>query len=222
MVQNKGVRPSKTATRGIGYQTMADRVYQFKITLLEISPKIWRRIQVPEKYSFWDLHVAIQDAMGWQDKHLHLFKIKRKRAHKHAHIGIPDDEMFDDEPKVQPSWEMGIRTHFNDLGIEAIYEYDFGDGWIHKILLEGYMVKKRGIKYPHCIGGKRACPPEDCGGVFGYHQLLEILSDKKHSDYQEMVNWLGGEYNPEFFDPEIVRFDNPKKRWRMAFLDPSL
>ena len=201
---------------------MADRVYQFKITLQEISPKIWRRIQVPEKYSFWDLHVAIQDAMGWQDCHLHEFKIKRKHGQKYVHIGIPRDRMYEDEPEVLPGWDVRMWTHFNDLGVEATYEYDFGDNWVHKVLLEAYTLKEKGVKYPRCIEGERACPPEDCGGVFGYSELLEVISDTNHSDYNDMINWLGGEYDPEHFDPSAVSFDSPKKRWRMAFSDPSL
>jgi len=199
---------------------MTDRVYQFKISLEEISPKIWRRIQVPAKYTFWDLHVAIQDAMGWYDKHLHVFRIKRKHGQKIVHIGIPDDMKYEDTPEIHPGWEVSMWAHFNDLGVEAIYEYDFGDSWIHKVLLEGYLIKKKGIKYPRCIEGARACPPEDCGGIFGYSELLETLSNPKRSDYNALIEWLGGDFDSEHFDAEMVKFDSPKKRWRRAFSEP--
>lgn len=193
-------------------------VYQFKITLEDISPEIWRRILVPPDYTFWDLHVAIQDAMGWHDSHLHVFRIRRKHARNFVEIGIPYEDSYE-EDTILPGWQVEILTFFNDLGIAAEYEYDFGDSWKHLVLLEGYMVREKGVKYPCCIGGERACPPEDCGGVSGYYHLLEIMSDPTHEEYEEMIEWLGRKYDPEDFNPQRVRFDNPKRRWEIAFLE---
>ena len=196
-------------------------VYQFRIELSEIEPTIWRVIQVPSEYSFWDLHVAIQDAMGWLDYHLHAFHVRMPGKKKDTEIGIPDDESFDHE--VLPGWKISITTYFTEPGKLAIYDYDFGDGWSHRVLLEAMLLKEKGAKYPRCIAGERACPPEDCGGVPGYYQLREILADPDHSEYQDYIDWLKGHaknyypYEPSRFNPDEVEFWDPKKRWKMAF-----
>jgi hypothetical protein len=196
---------------------MADSVYQFKITMKDIKPIIWRRILVPETYNFWDLHVAIQDAMGWLDYHLHVFRIRRKHAHSVTEIGIPDEDRFGDIPEMLAGWEIPISSYFNDIGVRAEYEYDFGDCWEHEIVFEGILLKEKNEKYPKCIDGARACPPEDCGGVPGYYNLLEILSDPDNEEYEDMMAWLGEKYDPDEFSAEKVKFDNPKKRWDHAF-----
>ncbi len=104
-------------------------VLQFKIELPEILPLIWRRILVPSDYNFWDLHVAIQDSMGWLDYHLHHFEIKGKGKKKEERIGITDFDRFDDLPEVFPGWEIPVLNYFNDLGVTAKYLYDYGDSW---------------------------------------------------------------------------------------------
>jgi len=196
---------------------MPKRIYQYKIELEGITPTIWRRIQVPEDYSFWDLHVAIQDAIGWLDYHLHLFLIRRKHSRVATQIGIPDDYAFEGSPEILPGWEIPISDYFHDVGITADYEYDFGDGWRHKVLLEGILLREKGHKYPRCIDGARACPPEDCGGVHGYSRLLEVLADPDDEEHESMLEWLGGKYDPQKFVPGKVKFDNPKQRWKRAF-----
>jgi len=198
---------------------MANRVFQFKIQLKEITPTIWRRILVPERYSFWELHVAIQDAMGWLDYHLHLFRIRRKHAHSFTIIGIPDEDGFGDGPEITPGWEVPLSDFLYDVGTTFGYEYDFGDSWEHEVIHEGILLKEKGVRYPVCIGGARACPPEDCGGVPGYDQMLDIISDPTHEEYEDMLTWLGGEYDPEEFTPSKVKFDNPSKRWRQSFME---
>ena len=196
---------------------MTNRVYQYLIALKDITPTIWRRILVPESYSFWDLHVAIQDAFGWLDYHLHIFRIRPKHAHKILELGIPNIDRFDDEPEILPDWEYSIEFYFSEIGKNCEYEYDFGDGWLHEVLLEGILLREKDQKYPKCISGARACPPEDCGGVRGYENLLKTLSNPEDDEYEEMITWLGGKYNPEEFDPDKIIFDNPKVRWRKAF-----
>ena len=196
---------------------MENRVYQFKIQLKEITPAIWRRILVPETYNFWDLHVAIQDSMGWFDCHLHVFRIRTDSSLSFIEIGIPNEDRFEDEPEIIPGWEIPISRYFNDVGVTSEYEYDFGDGWEHDVNLEGILQKEKGTKYPKCIDGSRACPPEDCGGVPGYYYLLEVISNPRHEEYEEMITWLGGKYDPEEFNPDEIKFDNPKKRWEHAF-----
>lgn len=189
-----------------------DQVYQFKITLDGIRPPIWRRIQVPETYSFWDLHVAIQDVMGWLDYHLHEFGIVNPGTGMRAEIGIPDGEIG-----ILAGWKHKIADYFTVENKSAFYQYDFGDSWEHKILLEKILPREKGVKYPICIKGKRACPPEDCGGIWGYVELLEILGDPDHEEHESMKEWVGGELNPERFDPKQVHFDNPDVRRKNLF-----
>lgn len=199
-------------------------VFQFRISLQDITPDIWRRIQVPENYSFWDLHVAIQDSMGWLDYHLHQFKIDTA-TNETITIGIPPDDFDDDDEYTEPGWKVRIAKYFKRPGDSAYYEYDFGDNWAHEILFEGILLAEKGVKYPQCIAGERACPPEDCHGAYGYERLLEILADRSHEEYREMVEWLKGHaknyypFKPEHFDPKKVRFDDPHERWNKAFPD---
>ena len=195
-----------------------DQVYQFRIELLDITPAIWRRIQVPANYNFWDLHVAIQDSMGWNDCHLHHFEIRGKGKRNEVRIGIPDFEGYGDLPEVFPGWEIFMFAYFNDLGVEAKYEYDYGDGWIHIVKLEGYMHKEKGVKYPLCIDGDRSCPPEDCGGPPGYNHVVKVLSDPKNNEYKHYMAWTGGNWKPDKFNVKKVKFDDPYKRWENAFL----
>ena len=196
----------------------SDNVYQFKVTLKGIRPPIWRRMHVPENYTFWDLHVAIQDAMGWFDYHLHEFLIVNPSTGQKERIGILlEDTGFDEEPI--PGWERKIIRYFSMENPKAEYIYDFGDSWEHSITLEKILSRKRDTQYPVCIKGKRACPPEDCGGVWGYTNLLEILSDPENEEYEEWKEWLGEDFDPEHFDAKAVHFDDPKKRWNYAFGD---
>ena len=207
------------------------RVMQFRVELQDISPKIWRRIQVNSDCNFWDLHVAIQDAMGWLDYHLHHFEIKGKRKRKEVHIGIPDFHGLGGLQEVFPGWEVPVKDHFNDIGVTANYMYDYGDDWLHTVILEGYILKEE-IEYPVCLAGARACPPEDCGGTYGYGNLLKTLNGRNHEDYEEykesfdaeyeeIREWLGPDWEPEKFNLSDVRFFNPYSRFYNAFIKPS-
>lgn len=194
-----------------------NRIYQFKISLQGIAPAIWRRIQVAEDYSFWDLHVAIQDAMGWLDCHLHLFRVHREHVPVAIEIGIPDDFAIEGDPEIYAGWEAPVSDLFYTVGDTADYIYDFGDDWHHEILLEGILLREGRKKYPRCIDGAGACPPEDCGGIHGYRHMLEILANPDDEEHLEMLEWLGGNYDPLAFNPGKVKFDNPAKRWKTAF-----
>jgi hypothetical protein len=183
-----------------------DNVYQFKIILRDTNPSVWRRIQVPENYTFWDLHVAIQDAMGWEDYHLHEFRLKDPITGKEGYIGIPDEE--DEFPlsyELLTGWEQKISNWFSMQNKRAYYIYDFGDGWEHDVILEKILPRDKNINYPVCIDGERACPPEDCGSIPGYEDICQ----GKH-EFQEEYK----DYHPEHFDPKEVYFDNPKERLR--------
>ena len=193
--------------------------YQFKVSLKEIEPTIWRRMEVQASYSFWDLHVAIQDAMGWLDYHLHVFRVPDPETGEIDEIGIPDEEPFEDDLVSLPGWEIPLAEYFLKPGDRADYEYDFGDGWEHEIVLEKIQSRVPKTKYPRCLDGARACPPEDCGGIGGYESMLEIIFDPSHEEHESTMTWLGGSFNPESFDPKKVKFDNPRKRWNIAFLE---
>lgn len=193
------------------------QAFLFRVELQNISPQIWREILVPSSYSFWDLHVAIQDSMGWLDYHLHAFRLQDPETGEALEIGIPDDEWSPDGGRVIAGWQTPIRSYLNAAGQTVIYDYDFGDGWSHRIELREIVPLEPGARYPKCVGGERACPPEDCGGIWGYENLLEAISDPAHEEHDSILEWLGGEFDPERFDPATVKFDDPKKRWRLAF-----
>jgi hypothetical protein len=192
-----------------------DHIFQFRITLNYIKPDIWRVIQVPETYSFWDLHIAIQDAMGWQDCHLHEFILNHPSAGKKIRIGIPPEEITDDE--TMPGWKEKIADYFPGGDLSIIYTYDFGDNWRHTITLEKILPREEKQVYPRCIAGERACPPEDCGSIPGYEDILKILDHPDDEEYEETMEWLGGKYDPEHFEPAEVHFDDPEKRFKDSF-----
>lgn len=192
-------------------------IYQFKITLKDISPPIWRRIQVPSTYTFWDLHVAIQDAMGWLDCHLHEFRIRAKTGETLV-FGIPseDDDFLLTDERALPGWKHKISKYEEIIPSTFVYAYDFGDDWRHKIDFEEVKPAEPGVAYPRCIKGKRACPPEDSGGAWRYPDLLDVLADPEHPEHEDTVQWIeaqkGDIFDPEHFDPAEVEFDDPKER----------
>jgi len=187
-------------------------VFQLKIELLGIEPAIWRRIQVPDSYNFWDLHVAIQDAMGWSDYHLHSFNI----VGSSVTIGIPDPN-GEDPPDFRPGWEVKLGEFFSHFSPLGLYEYDFGDSWMHEVRFEDVYEAKPGVAYPRCLDGARHCPPEDCGGVSGYEDFLRAIADPSDPEHDMYLQWISGAFDPEEFDPAKVNFDDPAERWRLSF-----
>ncbi|AMV32063.1 Plasmid pRiA4b ORF-3-like protein [Pirellula sp. SH-Sr6A] len=173
-------------------------IYQFKITLLGTNPPIWRRIQV-EECTLDKLHEHIQTAMGWTNSHLHRFDIEGKR------YGDPEllDDGFEDFECVD-STKTNLSRVLPKTGkrFGFKYKYDFGDGWEHEILFEGTPAADPKLKYPLCLEGERACPPEDCGGVWGYDELLEAICSPKHDQHEDMLEWIGGKFDSEDFDPK--------------------
>lgn len=197
--------------------TETDKVYYFEVTLREVEPPVWRSILVPGNSSFWDLHVAIQDAMGWDDYHLHEFEIINPATGQTDRIGIPDTEYLDEERPVLPDREVRISDYFSPENAAATYTYDFGDDWVHAVTLRDILDRNPQMAYPRCTGGARACPPEDCGGPWGYQDFLMAINDPGHEEHGLMLEWIGGSFDPEAFDAGEVSFDDPGERWRIAF-----
>ncbi|MGI6544727.1 MAG: plasmid pRiA4b ORF-3 family protein [Limnochordia bacterium] len=194
---------------------------QFLVVLCETDPLIWRRIQVPSHYSFWDLHVAIQDAMGWKDYHLHEFQVARPaklRGRRIEFVGIPGADPYEDR-HMRPGWKVWLADYFDGDAQPVIYTYDFGDNWRHVIHYETFAVVDPSRSYPCCVGGARRCPPEDCGGIRGYREFLEAIADPTHPEHESYLEWVGGSYDPDDFDPDAVTFDDPHDRWMIAFSD---
>lgn len=192
------------------------KIYQFKVVLIGVDPPVWRRIQVPASYTFWDLHVAIQDAMGWWDYHLHEFEILNPATGDRDRIGIPSDE-YSPELQWLAGWEIPISAYFSPQNPDALYTYDFGDDWHHSVTLEDVLPRDPDVEYPCCLAGERACPPEDCGGVYGYADFLEAIRNPRHEEHDRMLEWVGFSFDADHFDPEEVAFDDPDQRWRIAF-----
>jgi len=189
-------------------------VCQFLVVLPGTDPLVWRRILVPEAYSFWDLHVAIQDAMGWMDAHLHEFEVVDPNGQLQR-TGIPLDDLDDFRP-TEAGWEVPIaKVLVHGLG-PMRYRYDFGDDWAHTVELEGLEAADGG-PYPRCVAGAGACPPEDVGGTRGYADFLQIIRNPAHPEHAETLTWVGGAFDAHAFDPAAVEFDDPRKRWRTAF-----
>ena len=188
--------------------------YVFHVQLEDIAPTIWRRLEIRKEKTFWDLHCAIQDAMPWDDKHLHEFQFPT--GDQEGRIGIPD---FDyDDLEILPSWDTRLRDWFAEVPNRCSYLYDFGDSWQHTITLEAIKPAEKGGRYPRCTAGGRRCPPEDVGGAPGYEQFLEALADPSHSEHARYRRWIGQPWDPELFEPDQVRFSRASARLRRAGL----
>ncbi len=171
-----------------------DHLFQFKITLLDINPAIWRRIQVPD-CTLADLHDYIQAAFGWENCHLHQFEIDGVRYSQPAPGGDDFDMDFEDEAEVP----LGKLLPKSPKRTRWVYEYDFGDGWRHEVLFEGFPPSDPKAKSPLCLEGGRACPPEDCGGPPGYEDYLAAIADPQDEQHEELLE-LRGPFDPEAFD----------------------
>ena len=166
--------------------------YQLKVTLRESDPPIWRRIIVPSDLTLEELHAVLQISMGWENDHMHAFIAGKIQYGERGMLDGAKDEC-----------KARLNDVFAKVGSRIVYEYDFGDNWVHDVVLEDKLPAddKQQIV---CLDGQRSCPPEDCGGVWGYENLLEALSDKKHPEHKQLREWLGGPFNPERFDAKAV------------------
>lgn len=179
-------------------QSSTADIYQIKVTLRGSKPPIWRRIQVPSDINLGKLHRILQVVMGWYDSHLHQFIMGG------TYYGEPDPdyramgmEMRGEKRVKLDQIVRGEKSRFR-------YEYDFGDSWEHELLVEKILPPEPGVRYPVCLKGKGACPPEDVGGVWGYSDFLEAIKDPRRPEHDDMLEWVGSEFDPEAFDLDEV------------------
>jgi len=170
---------------------MIHRIYEIKIELEEIEPEIWRKIKLPANVKLHKAHEIFQIAMGWTNSHLHQL-IKGKKIYMDPEL----DDLGDTINEKKYKLEQMLKKPKDKLQ----YEYDFGDGWLHKITLNKISELDKPIKHAICTGGKRACPPEDVGGISGYMDLLDALSDPEHEEHEEYIEWVGIDFDSEKFD----------------------
>jgi pRiA4b ORF-3-like protein len=167
-----------------------DPVLQVRITLRDVyDPPVWRQVLIPAAYPLSRVHRVIQAAMGWDNSHLHAFQIG-----KISYGPDPEGELGNaDETKTPLADVARVRSRIR-------YEYDFGDGWEHDLIVEARVVAEGGRTYPACIAGEGACPPEDSGGAYGFADLKEILAGPPSDERYEMREWAGEDYDPSHFD----------------------
>lgn len=164
--------------------------YQLKVTLRDVTPAVWRRVVVPGQWHLGRLHDILQRGMGWQDSHLHEFDAGGRR------IGQPQQGGFG--PPVEDERVVRLHEVLPATGATLTYWYDFGDDWMHDLVVEEFLAP---ASHPSCPAGEGACPPEDSGGPFGYQMMLEAVAQPEHPDHEQVVEWLGGPFDPAAFDP---------------------
>ena len=168
------------------------KTLQFKLTLLGSKPAIVRRLQVMDDYRLDRFHQVIQIAMGWHNSHLHEFDVNGQR------YGMPENDLMDDFDDMEDETKFFLKDFNLRQGDQLGYLYDFGDSWEHRLEVEA--VTEGNIDTPLCLKGKGACPPEDCGGVWGYRDIIKIIKNPKHPEYDDWAEWLPENFDPAFFD----------------------
>jgi len=173
---------------------MKDKIIRISITLLDSDPAIWRRIEAPASMTLERLHDVIQVVMGWADYHLHHFQFGDVMYGAPA----PEDREMNDGHKVK------LSTALVDGERVFQYLYDYGDGWCCVVVLEAVVPAVTGVAYPRLVEGARRGPPEDVGGPWGYGEFLEAIADSKHERHKELLEWCGGDFDPQQFDIDEI------------------
>jgi hypothetical protein len=206
---------SKTRTRAAVVRDVF-KMYQLKVELPPIEPPIWRRLLVRGDMNLGLLHAVIQVSMGWTNSHLHHFLIGDE---------VYTDSVFEEnldsgeEPDRDES-KATLITVAPRAKARFVYEYDFGDSWQHLITVEKILEPVASFQgFAKCLDGGRACPPEDCGGAWGYGDVLKIIKNRRHKEHKSMMEWLGGEFNPEAFDVERANKCLQKLKWPHTTID---
>ncbi len=170
--------PARTKVSAAKRPAPPKNVHRLKVTLRGAKPPIWRRLEVPADITLHRLHTVIQRGFGWQDSHLYVFETPA------GHYGIPDP---DDDLDIRSAASKKLSAVADWPGDRFRYEYDFGDSWEHDIVVEAVLPAEPGVAYPRCTGGRRAGPPEDSGGVWGYADLLNVLANPRHDDHAALL-----------------------------------
>jgi hypothetical protein len=181
-------------------------IYGIKVTLLGTKPPIWRRLLVPASMTLAKLHDVLQTAMGWHDCHMHEFRAGER------HFGRPDPEDISMGIRVENERNIKLSSVPQRAGAKLIYTYDFGDYWEHAIFLEKQLPLLPDMSGLVCIDGNLACPPEDCGGVPGFYELLDALADPSHERHEELRDWIGDDFDPQAFSVDLVNQKLAPKR----------
>jgi hypothetical protein len=173
----------------------SEKIYQVRISLSGSEPEIWRSVLVSGNETLGGMHLIIQDAMGWGNDHLHEF--------------ITKDATYAEREAALEGARNEDSVCLHDVVARArssfVYVYDFGDDWRHKITIEKILERdERFLGNPVCVAGERACPPEDCGGLWGYYEKIDIIRNRKHQDYEDVAEWLGADFDPDHFDLDEI------------------
>ncbi len=188
---------------------MKPNIFIIEITLLDTNPPVWRIVEIKQNSTLHELHATIQVAMGWKNAHLYSFR-KGEKVNSVEFILPEYDESGELYTGNNPK-DFKLKDIFLKVGDIIDYEYDFGDGWKHRIQLKGIVTEKSYSKYPMCVIGARKCPPEDVGGVHGYEDMLKVLAGKDKKRIEEFRQWLGYDFDPDSFFCD--RYDTGFKRW---------
>lgn len=192
------------AAKGLRTKTS---IYQVKVRLLGVKPPVWRRFIVPGEITLGMFHNILQVVIGWENYHAHFFRVGE------TEYGPPQLDI--------DGMKNENRARLNNIvtgpRMKIYYEYDLGDGWLHSIIFEKFLQPEPGSDYPICIAGKRACPPEDCGGPGGYEHFLEVMGNPDDPEHEDMLFWAGEEFDPEAFDIDRVNqaLRRLKTKWRL-------
>ena len=190
-----GPRSAPAPARLTSRQRAAIAVFELTVSLRHVEPRVWRRLRVRANTTLTVFHTVLQKVMGWTDSHLHLFRAGG------IEYGMPDPEL----PKLKSEKSVQLGSLLLRPGDRLVYDYDFGDSWEHDIELDRTLSPDPGPgKYPYVLEGARACPPEDCGGVTGYEDLLRVLGDPRDPEHNDSVLWVGGSFDPEAFDARAI------------------
>ena len=185
-------------------------IYHLKVVLNGTKPPIWRRLQVPGNANLGWLHAVLQVAMGWTNSHLHQFRVGELLYSDLRH----NSPEFEGEPEILDENKATLQQVAPQQKDVLGYEYDFGDSWEHRITVEKILPPDPAAAMTaRCLDGARACPPEDCGGVWGYDNLLKIIKNPKHEEHASIMEWLGAGFDPEAFDADEANTYLRKLKW---------
>ena len=187
-------------------------IIQLRVFIQGIRPVIWRRLRVEKNTSLFELHHIIQIAFGWQNYHLFEFE------YHGYNFGEINDVVPEANENMLDARTITLESLLVDTRELLRYTYDFGDNWMHYIVVERFLAKANGLAYPYCMSGKNACPPEDCGGIKGYDTLIKALKNKQHPEHKEYKNWVGKGFSPDGFElnkinNQLLKLDDYIQDW---------